>query len=348
MLKASYTHHILKFKHPSKTSRNTLTEKETWFIKIWESDNPQHFGLGECALFHGLSAEDCPEYEQKLNQICQNVNEIDINSLASWSSIRFGIETALKELQTGKSGILFPSPFTSGEKYIEINGLIWMGDQAYMLEQIKQKIALGYPCIKLKIGGINFENELKLLQYIRDRYTRNEIELRVDANGAFTPQEAMSKLNKLAAFDLHSIEQPIRPGQFKEMAYLCKNSPVPIALDEELINHFEKKDKIALLQEIKPQYLVLKPSLHGGIIGSLEWIEAAQKIQAAWWFTSALESNIGLNAIAQFAYSTHPKICQGLGTGMLYTNNIASPLELNGPKLYHNPNKTFDLNLLSI
>jgi len=339
MLKLEYTRYVLHFKRPSQTSRETLTEKETFFLKAWDTDAPERYGIGECALFRGLSAEDLPEFEATLQSVCQQGAEADPARLERWSSIRFGLETALASLNSPQEGILFPSPFTEGREAIEINGLIWMGSKEYMREQIQEKLANGFHCIKLKIGGIDFESELALLHYIRERYPKEQIEIRVDANGAFTPQEALHKLERLAAFELHSIEQPIRAGQFKEMAELCRKSPVPIALDEELIHHFTPTERTALVETLRPQFLVIKPSLHGGLSGTKEWIEAARGIGAGWWITSALESNIGLNAIAQFTARLHPTIPQGLGTGSLYTNNLPSPLRLTGERLWFNPEK---------
>ena len=346
MLRLAYTHYVLDFKRPSQTSRETLTRKETFFIKAWDTERPGRHGVGECALFRGLSAEDTPDFEETLQQVCQQGEAVDPARLARWSSIRFGIETALASLSAEKEGIIFPSPFTEGKESIAINGLIWMGPKTFMLEQIKEKLAAGFHCIKLKIGGIDFESELDLLRYIRTHFPKEVIEIRVDANGAFSPREAMHKLEQLAPFALHSIEQPIRAGQYKEMAELCRHSPVPIALDEELIHHFSPEERSELVERLRPQYLVIKPSLHGGIAGTREWIEAASQIDAGWWITSALESNVGLNAIAQFTATLNPRIPQGLGTGALYTNNIPSPLYLEGDQLRFNPTQQLNTKVL--
>ncbi len=333
MLKASYQKYVLHFKEPSGTSRGILTDKETYFIRVWDDVRPGVTGLGECALFRGLSAEDVPGYEEKLKEVCRDIVSVRPADLREWSSIRFGLEMALQELAHGGRGIYFPSSFTEGKQAIEINGLIWMGDRATMLQRIEEKLTAGFRCIKLKIGALDFESELSLLRYIRQRFTSSEVELRVDANGAFTPEEAMTKLEVLAAFDLHSIEQPIRRDQWEEMAYLCRNTPLPIALDEELagINDFSQKQ--LLLDTLRPQYVILKPALCGGFGGAEEWIELARGLGVGWWVTSALESNVGLNALAQWVATLGVGMPQGLGTGQLYTNNLASPLKQQGEKL---------------
>lgn len=337
MLRASYQKYLLHFKEPSGTSRGVLTHKETYFIRVWDDARPEVVGIGECALFRGLSAEDCPEYEDKLREVCREIDRVRITDLVKWSSIRFGIEMAIGDLLLGGKGIYYPSAFTEGKQSIEINGLVWMGNRETMLQRIKQKLGTGFRCIKLKIGAIDFDSELSLLRYIRQQFTREEVELRVDANGAFQPEDAMEKLEALAVFDLHSIEQPIRQGQWEDMARLCRDTPVPIALDEELIgiNTFERKRE--LLEMICPQYIILKPALCGGFCGSKEWIQLAGEQQIGWWVTSALESNIGLNALAQWVATLSVDIPQGLGTGQLYTNNIISPLVQRGGKLYYNP-----------
>lgn len=347
MLKASYIPYRLIFKQPAGTSRGILTTKESWFIKVWNSEQPDKFGLGECALFRGLSADDCPGYEKQLEQACLNIDRLSLETLNDWSSIRFGIETALADLKNGGNRWIYPSPFIENARPIEINGLIWMGDRKTMEERIVEKLNAGFHCIKLKIGAIDFQSELELLKLIRSRFTCREVELRVDANGAFTPQEALNKLEQLARYDIHSIEQPIRQGQWKEMARLCRLSPVPVALDEELIGIPGTEQKNELLMTIRPQYIVLKPALIGGFSGSEEWIELAGKLHIGWWVTSALESNIGLNAIAQWTATQHTTMPQGLGTGQLYINNIPSPLEQKDCFISYNPKKKWELDQLS-
>lgn len=335
MKRAEYSRYLLNFKEDAGTSRGVLKEKETFFVKVWDESCPEVFGMGECALFRGLSADDRKNYEEKLEEVCQRIEEVKMEELEEWSSIRFGVEMALQDLAMGGRQLYFPSAFTEGRQAIEINGLIWMGDKSTMLQRIQQKLEAGFHCIKLKIGAIDFEAELSLLQYIRERFSCEKVELRVDANGAFAPEEAMSKLEALAAFGLHSIEQPIRQGQWEEMAHLCRETPIPIALDEELIGVYGRKKKLELLEKVQPQYIILKPALCGGFSGAREWIELAEKRGIGWWVTSALESNIGLNALAQWVATLGNPMPQGLGTGQLYTNNLWSPLRQEGECLIY-------------
>ncbi|TXK73103.1 o-succinylbenzoate synthase [Mesonia sp. K4-1] len=341
-MKATYHKHILNFKRPSGTSRGVLTTKETWYIII-EKEGKK--GIGECGILRGLSIDDRPDYEEKLQWLCAHIED-DINSLFTelkeFPSILFGLEMALQSLDSKDPFVLFPSHFTEGKAGIPINGLIWMGEKSFMKEQIEDKIQQCFSCIKLKIGAIDFDAEMELLQYIRKEFSAKEIELRVDANGAFQSEDALEKLKRLSDLNLHSIEQPIRQGQCKEMAKLCNETPLPIALDEELIGVFNASDKEKLIQEIKPQYIILKPSLIGGFQGTKEWINLAEKNQIGWWITSALESNIGLNAIAQFTYLQNNPMPQGLGTGSLFTNNIESPLQVKGENLNYNPQLTWE------
>ena len=343
-MKASYKKYTLNFKRPSGTSRGVLTTKETWFLILEEENN---FGIGECGILRTLSIDDRPDYEEKLKWTCQNIHlpkDELLAELVEFPSIQFGVEMALLSLQSQDPFQLFPSAFTNGEKGIPINGLIWMGEETFMHEQIQQKLEQGFSCIKLKIGAIDFDKEIALLQSIRKKYSASEIELRVDANGAFQPQEALQKLQRLSELDLHSIEQPIKQGQFSEMAKLCAKTPLPIALDEELIGVFSVTKKEELLQTIQPQYIILKPSLIGGFKGTQEWIDLAEKQNIGWWITSALESNIGLNAISQFTFMQNSNMPQGLGTGSLYTNNIKSPLMVKGEYITYAPKKTWDVN----
>ncbi|MGQ1909854.1 o-succinylbenzoate synthase [Marinifilum sp. RC60d5] len=329
MLKADYSYYPLKFKQASGTSRGILTEKDSWFIRIWDDRNPEIKGVGECSIIKGLSPDNREGYVEKIKEVCDQIDDFWYyleEGLKEWPSIYFALETAFLDFKSAGSKILFPSDFTNGKAQIPINGLVWMGDSLFMKEQIQAKLEIGFDCIKMKIGAINFEEELQLLEIIRNDFGADKVELRVDANGAFAPELAMEKLNALAQFDLHSIEQPIKQGQIKEMAALCAKTPLPIALDEELIGIYNFQDKANLLDQIKPQYIILKPSLLGGIKGSKEWIDLAEERKIPWWITSALESNIGLNAIAQWTYTLKNKMPQGLGTGQIYTNNITSPL----------------------
>lgn len=345
MIKATYQKYILDFKQASGTSRGVLTQKETWFL-ILEKDNKK--GIGECGILRGLSIDDRPNYEEKLQWICQNIHlgkQKLYDDLTEFPSIQFGVEMAFLSLESENPLELFPSEFTQNNESIDINGLVWMGEPSCMKEQIEQKIAENFTCIKLKIGAIDFNKELELLQFIRTHFDAKTIEIRVDANGGFSPEEALSKLNQLHKFDLHSIEQPIRQHQIAEMKKLCQETPFPIALDEELIGVFSLEHKEELLHKIKPQYIILKPSLVGGFQGTHEWISLAEKHNIGWWITSALESNIGLNAIAQFTFTLQSHLPQGLGTGGLYTNNFDSPLEVKEGQLWYNSDLDWSINL---
>ncbi|MFN2261871.1 MAG: o-succinylbenzoate synthase [Psychroflexus sp.] len=341
-MKATYHKYILNFKRASGTSRGVLKTKETWFIKL-ESEGK--FGIGECGLLRGLSLDDRPDYEEQLKWVCENINLglTDLyKAMKDCPSIQFGLETAFLSLNSKKPYELFPSEFTKGGQGMVINGLIWMGEKSFMKSQIQDKINQGFSCIKLKIGAIDFQSELDLLKYIRSEFSVSDIELRVDANGAFQPEDALRKLEKLSRFNLHSIEQPIQQGQWDKMRDLCEKTPLPIALDEELIGVIDVTKKQELLQTIQPQYIILKPSFIGGFEGSQTWIDLAERTGIGWWMTSALESNIGLNAISQFTFTKANQMPQGLGTGSLYTNNIDSPLEIVGEKIMYNPNLTWD------
>lgn len=336
MLQAEFTPYTLNFKRPGGTSRGVLTTKETWFVKVFDDENPEIYGEGECALFRGLGCDDRPEYEEMIASLAGRLPATEElpHLLKEYPSILFGLETALADLSNGGKGVIFPSDFADGTDSIQINGLIWMGTIEEMNGQIKEKLNMGFTCLKLKIGAIDFEAEMELLKSIREKYKAKTLELRVDANGAFLPQEAMEKLERLSRFDIHSIEQPIRAGQWEDMARICRTSPIPVALDEELIGINDTARKQQLLDTIRPQYIILKPSLHGGFAGSDEWITLAGERQINWWATSALESNIGLNAIAQWCYNYHNPLPQGLGTGQLFTNNRETKLRLLRDLLY--------------
>ncbi len=345
-MKATYHKYMLEFKRPSGTSRAIMTEKETWFIVLEENGKK---GIGECGILRGLSADDRGDYEEKLNWVCQNIHlgeKALWENLLEFPSIQFGIEMAFLSLKSENPYVLFPSDFTNNSKSIVINGLVWMGEEAFMKEQIEEKIAQGFTCIKLKIGAIDFQKELDLLRFIRTHFTAAQIEIRVDANGAFSLNEALDKLNQLSGFELHSIEQPIQKNKTDSMAELCKDTPFPIALDEELIGVFSFEEKEALLQKIKPQYIILKPSFVGGFRGTREWITLAEKYNIGWWITSALESNVGLNAIAQWTFLQNSDMPQGLGTGALYTNNIDCPLEVLNGQLWYSKTKNWDTTFL--
>lgn len=333
MIKATFKPHTLEFKQPSGTSRGVLKIKKIWIVSVWNSEDETIVGTGECNPLVGLSIDDVPGYEEKLVDVCQNFSDYEPGlyaKLIDYPSIYFGLEMALMDLKRGGNKIYFNAPIIKLKQPIKINGLVWMGDEVFMHKQIQQKLSEGFTCLKLKIGAIDFEVEKKLLVSIRKKYSAEDLELRVDANGAFNPIEALDKLKVLHEYDIHSIEQPIRQGQLDDMEMLCKLSPIPIALDEELIGIKTLDEKRVLLEKTLPQYIILKPSLIGGFRGALEWIEAAGELGIPWWITSALESNIGLNAIAQFTSTLYNPLPQGLGTGGLYTNNFESPLYLKG------------------
>ena len=327
----------LHFKQPAGTSRGSYTTRDVWYLHLTSDKYPDRVGIGECAPLPKLSCDDMPGYEAVLAHICNEVTEqggFSVESLRDYPSILFGLETAFRHLERGCFE-LWDTPFSRGEVGIPINGLIWMGDYKKMLEQIEAKMAVGFRCIKLKIGAINFEEELALLRFIRSHFSAKEVELRVDANGAFAPADAMEKLKRLAELDLHSIEQPIRAGQWEDMARLTAETPLPIALDEELIGINIPERKQCLLDSVHPQYIILKPSLHGGMAGGNEWIREAEKRNIGWWITSALESNIGLNAIAHWCATFNNPLPQGLGTGALFTNNVDMPLEVRKDSLWY-------------
>ncbi len=342
---ATYHRYILNFKNPSGTSRGVLKTKETWFI-VLEHDEKR--GVGECGLFRGLSIDDRPDYEEKLQWVCKHINlglDVLVKQLIEFPSIQFGLEMAFKSLKSENEFELFPSDFTKSKASIPINGLIWMGSEEFMKQQIKDKISSGFNCIKIKIGAIDFQTEINLIRSIRKEFSSKDIELRVDANGAFSKNEALEKLKVLSEFDLHSIEQPIKQGQIEDMAKLCEVTPLPIALDEELIGVFTVTKKQGLLQTINPQYIILKPSLIGGFKGSDGWISMAENQNIGWWITSALESNVGLNTIAQYTYRKQSDLPQGLGTGALFTNNFDSPLQVKNGTLQYNNSINWKFNL---
>ena len=342
MFTARYITFDLNFKFPAGTSRGVLLHKPSSFL-ILEKNG--WTGIGECSTIPDLSIDPVDSYADKLDYLCSILNEgadpgtIDLHE---YPSIAFGLETALLDLAAKGSMILFPSAFTDGNTGIPINGLVWMGDKTFMEKQIREKIDAGYRCIKLKIGANDFSTELEILAAIRKQFSSDDIEIRLDANGAFHPNEALEKLNRLSEFSIHSIEQPIRQHNWDTMAGLCIHSPIPIVLDEELIGvHPDEKE--SLLEKIKPAYIILKPSLLGGITQSEDWIRLARKHHVGWWVTSALESNIGLNAIAQWTATLGSTLPQGLGTGQLYHNNIPSPLSIQQAKLYFRKEYEWDV-----
>lgn len=326
-LRFSYEAHTLHFKQAAGTSRGVITTKKCWILKAEYRDKT---GLGECSVIPGLSPDyqDDSQYESMLDQLVNDPQHYLFHpqKLNDHPSILFGLETAILDLMNGGNGILFPGDFTEGRFGIPINGLVWMGESTFMQEQIEAKLKDGYRCIKMKVGAIDFEEEVRLLRSIRQRYSHAEVTLRVDANGAFNADEAPEKLRRLAELDIHSIEQPLAAGKNEELRQLCARTPLPIALDESLIGINSLAEKQALLKQIQPQFIILKPSLHGGLKGTREWIQIADHMKIPYWITSALESNIGLNAIAQFTATLNPTLPQGLGTGGLFVENFPSNL----------------------
>ncbi|MCR5183242.1 MAG: o-succinylbenzoate synthase [Opitutales bacterium] len=334
----SLTPKTLHFKQPAGTSRGIYTERRVWYLEI--RDEAGNIGVGECAPLPGLSCDYdfiVGHDNEYLLKLIRQANFIGGN-LLSFPSLRFALETAVRHLQSGGNATLgFDTDFSRGNAGIVTNGLIWMGDFETMKKRIREKIDAGFHCLKLKIGALDFERELELIRDIRREFAAGTLTLRVDANGAFAPQDALQKLERLAKYDLHSIEQPIRAGQYEAMAELCAKSPVPVALDEELIGINMPVKKRRLVEALKPQFLVLKPSLHGGMAGCEQWAQFAQKNNAGWWVTSALESNVGLNAIAQWAASLDNPLPQGLGLGNLFSDNTPSRLQIRGERLYFEP-----------
>ena len=330
------------FKQPAGTSRGVYTERQSWLLILTSTGQPGREGIGECAPLHDLSCDYSLDYEDKLRAFCddfERVGHINYGRMSEYPSMLFGLETALASFEAG-SFKLFDTPFSRGEEGIPINGLVWMGSYDEMLSRLEEKLSAGFHCVKLKVGAIDFERELDLVKRVRERFSPSDVELRLDANGGFTPDEALYKLELLSQYAIHSIEQPIKPRQWSYMAQLCRESPLPIALDEELIGITEPQMMKYMLNVVRPAYIVIKPSLHGGMRGAMQWVDAAQECCAGSWITSALESNIGLNAVAQLAakvYGPGVTMAQGLGTGQLFTDNIETPVHINGDKLYFKP-----------
>ena len=342
MRKITITSKLLHFLQPAGTSRGVYNTRLSFYLKLTSDEQPDVVGVGECATLPDLSCDAMPpnEYERKLRTFCdeyERTGVIDYEAMRAYPSMLFGLETAVAQLNAKGSLNFFDTPFGRGEEGIPINGLVWMGTFKEMFERLEAKLKAGFRCIKIKIGAIDFDQELQLIRHIRSIFSRNDVELRVDANGGFTPEEAFSRMEALVQYDIHSIEQPIKQHQWTEMARLCTTTPLPIGLDEELIGVNERQKKIELLDTIRPQYIVLKPSLHSGIAGTEEWIQLARERNIGSWITSALESNVGLNAIAQLTasiYGTNIRHAQGLGTGQLFADNIEMPLKVVGDKLW--------------
>lgn len=349
-LKASYFKKIFQFNFKARTSRGLMRDKTSWFIRLWDERDAAVSGLGECGPLPGLSIDARPDFEERLAEIIGRFNEAGFSTPSheailkiippEFPSVIFGFETAIHDLANGGKRVIFRNSFLEGHR-IPINGLIWMGDMDFMMGQISVKVWEGFRCIKLKVGGLDFDRECDVLDYIRKRYFRDNITIRLDANGAFKLDDVLYKLEALAKFTIHSIEQPIKAG-LPEMEELCRKSPIPVALDEELIGKVTREEKVSLLQRLKPQYIILKPTLHGGLQGCAEWITVAAQNNIGWWITSALESSIGLNAICQFTANYQTDLPQGLGTGAIYENNFESPLEVKDGQIFYNHKLAWD------
>ena len=352
-LEFSYLKRTLQFRFEAGTSRGVMRTRDVYWIKVHRKGDLDQVGWGEAAPLAGLSPDFGPDFEGQLKGVLQQASARtwdlaeenclqQVSELVPFSlpSIRFGLETALLDLGKGGRKRILANAFFDQGTPIPINGLIWMGTREFMLQQIHQKLGEGYSCLKMKIGAIDFDQELELLQFIRQQKNSNDLTLRVDANGAFSVQEALSKLEQLQDCDLHSIEQPIRVGQWEAMRELAKQSPIPIALDEELIGRSNKEE---VLNFIQPQFIILKPSLVGGILETREWIRLAEEMGIGWWMTSALESSIGLNAISQLTSTYLPSLPQGLGTGKLYHNNLESPLLVQSGEIQYQQDGTWEI-----
>lgn len=349
MIKARITYREFQFLRPATTSRGTFHTKRVPYIILYHTDEPTIAGIGECSRFPGLSFDDRKDFELRLEQTAERINQGDYGtdpSLVEWPSISFALETAWKDIRVNGSKILYPSGFTEGKDNLGINGLIWMGSREDMMRQIRVKIEEGFSCLKLKIGALKLDDEIELLGLLRREYTADDLEIRVDANGAFKPRQALEIIRLLSDFDLHSIEQPIPAGHPEFMAGLCATSPVPVALDEELIGKHTTAERRKLIETIRPQYIVIKPGLLGGIAASSEWVRLATEKNIDWWITSSLETNIGLSAIAQWTYTLKNPMVQGLSTGNLFHGNIPSPMYRYGERLYYDPDRKWNLSLL--
>lgn len=350
ILRASYFKKVFEFGFDARTSRGAMRDKTSWFIKLWNKDNPSRFGIGESGPLPGLSVDADSSFESRLSTLVNDINqsrqELSLSDLLEHPSLKspailFGVETAYNDLVSGGVRKIFDNDFIEGKR-IPINGLVWMASADSMVEQVKQKIDAGFRCIKLKVGALDFDQECEVLEFMRRQFG-NDITIRLDANGAFTRDNAMEKLERLSKYSIHSIEQPLKKGD-PGLKDICARSPIAIALDEELIGIDDREEKTSLLYDAKPAYIILKPTLHGGIKGCSEWISVAEQMKAGWWITSALESNIGLNAICQFTAQYHVVLPQGLGTGMIYRNNIPSPLTVSNGHIFHDTSEPWQIN----
>ncbi len=349
MIAARWVEHTLHPVFPLGTSKGTINARTVWYLLAWDTERPEVCGIGEAALFPGHSKEYPADVRTKLLELCQHTGDWARrlgDDLVDVPSVRFAVEQCLKDLEAGGTKTLFPSAFTLGRQHIPINGLVWMGDKATMKRRIREQLEGGFTTVKMKIGALGMDDELELLKAVRAEYGPEHITLRVDANGAYNAQQAPEVLKRLADLQVHSIEQPLPPGQFELMAELCSDTPVPIALDEDLIGHNTRDTKVDLLNNLRPQFIVIKPSLVGGWAATREWIDLARARGIGWWITSALESSIGLNAVAQFTATLDVDIAQGLGTGKVYANNFPSPLFAERGSLRYRPEAEWDLSAL--
>ena len=349
MVRATYITHPLIFVRPAGTSRGVLEDKPCFFIILKNGEGAR--GIGEVSFIPGLSVEKQEELEIQVDHICKLISCGEMGpgqQLPALPGVQFALETAYRDLETGGKCLLYPSEFTEGRAGIPTNGLIWMGTRPFMISQIREKIKLGFRVLKLKVGALNFSDELDLLRWVRSEFGTEDLEIRLDANGAWTAEEAREKMEELAEYWIHSIEQPLVPGQPELLRELCRHSAIPVALDEELIGIADSHKRNELLDQVRPAYVILKPGLLGGFSVVADWISLAGKYGAGWWITSALESNVGLNAIAQWTWKQQISRPQGLGTGALYTNNIPSPLQLSGQHLWYRPREKWDLNSIGL
>jgi o-succinylbenzoate synthase len=349
MVQASYISHPLVFVRPAGTSRGYLEKKSCWFIRLTSKEG--NTGIGEVSFIPGLSVEEQDELEIQVDHICKLISRGELDphqQLPALPGIQFALEAAVQDMETEGNLLLYPSAFTEGRKGIHTNGLIWMGTKSFMISQVREKVKLGFRVLKMKVGSLDFLEELDLIRWIRSEFGKADLEIRLDANGAWEADEAREKMEQLAPSEIHSIEQPIAPGQHKVMAELCRDSAIPVALDEELIGIADSKARLRLMESLRPPYLIIKPGLLGGFSVAEDWIALAEQFDCGWWVTSALESNVGLNAIAQWSWQLGVWRPQGLGTGALYTNNIRSPLEMRGEQLWHLPDVSWDLNAIGL
>jgi len=349
MVQASYIAHPLVFVRPVGTSRGVLEEKPCWFIKLTSQEGES--GIGEVSFIPGLSVEEEEELEIQVDHICKLIcrGEMDPRQhLPALPGVQFALETAVRDMETGGKQMLYPSKFTQGQVGIPTNGLIWMGAKDFIISQVREKLQLGFRVLKLKVGSLVFSEELDVLRWIRSEIGKADLEIRLDANGAWSLEEALKKMNQLNRYGIHSIEQPIAPGQMKALMLLCGESVIPVALDEELIGIRDPLERSSLLEQVRPAYIILKPGLLGGIAEASDWINRAEESDIGWWITSALESNVGLNAIAQWTWHRGVSRHQGLGTGALYTNNIPSPLQMSREQLWYRSENAWDLTSIEL